>query len=250
MLKKEVKIYPDSHHLAHVVAELIISTGNLAIQDTGKFSLVLAGGTTPKQIYQLMGDPLFSSRIDWSRVHIFWGDERCVPPDHPESNYLMAYKALLQHIQIPKAHVHRIRGELEPVEAAIRYQKTLVKTLGKTPKFDLILLGMGTDGHTASLFPVIPINVDNETLVAAIYVGKLKSWRVTLTPVVINQAHQVAFVVSGPSKAISLKEVLQGEYQPEKYPSQLIDPKSGTLTWFIDHSSAEYLNIKSDNQLT
>jgi 6-phosphogluconolactonase len=155
--------------------------------------VALAGGSTPRAAYALLATEEFAARVDWSRVHVLWGDERCVPPDDPDSNYRMAREALLDKIPIPTENVHRIRGELPPDEAAAAYQAELEAVLGAGGRFDLVLLGMGVDGHTASLFPGTAALHEGERWVVAAFVDKLSAWRVTLTPVVLNAAAQVTF---------------------------------------------------------
>src|SRR5690606_983517 len=175
----------------------------------------------------------------------FWGDERTVPPDHPDSNYRMAKEALLDFVALPASNVHRISGELEPARAAAEYEQTLrsffAKRAGKT-RFDLILLGMGDDGHTASLFPDTEALNETERLVVANHVPKLDTWRITLTAPIINDAAHVAFLVAGAGKAAVLKRVLQGPRQPHKLPSQLIQPVDGELVWLLDKAAASELD--------
>jgi 6-phosphogluconolactonase len=178
--------------------------------------------------------------VDWARVHVFWGDERCVPPDHPESNYRLAREALLDHVPLPPANVHRIPTEQEPVQAAADYEQTLRRFFGpgSVPRFDLVLLGLGTDGHTASLFPGTPAVHEYERWVVAHYVSSLPAWRVTLTPAVLNAADQVTFLVAGEEKAGALKQVLAGPYQPDVLPAQVVRPAGGSLLWLVDDAAA------------
>jgi len=237
---RKIKILPDQDTLAGEAAALFFKTGLQAIQDTGRFSVTLAGGSTPKATYQkIVAESVIanaaqrreaiSSSLDWTKVHFFWGDERCVPPDHPDSNYLMVWNSLLIHLPVPYKNIHRMEGELDPGLAAQRYQDELERILGSQPHFDLVLLGMGTDGHTASLFPGTPAVSNNESWVAANYVQSMNTWRLTLTPVIINLAHNVVFIVSGESKAGVLREVFKGEYNPGLLPSQIIKPIGGNL---------------------
>jgi 6-phosphogluconolactonase len=168
-------------------------------------------------------------------VHVFWGDERCVPPDHPDSNYGMASRALLEPVEIPSENVHRILGELPPAEAAVAYRTELLEVLGEEGRFDLILLGLGTDGHTASLFANTTAIEERERGVVAVYVRELTSWRVTLTLPVINAARQVVFLVSGAAKAPVLARVRAGE----ALPAGMVQPEDGRLTWLVDRQAAE-----------
>jgi 6-phosphogluconolactonase len=238
-----IRTFSDQHEQALAVAEVFAQTGTHAIATEGRFTVSLAGGSTPKAAYQLLASPDFSTRLDWSKAHIFWGDERCVPPDHPESNYRMACETLIGEVPLPGSNIHRMEGELEPVEAARRYDKGLRTFFGNTPHFDLILLGMGTDGHTASIFPGTSALQETQAWAIANYVDKLSSWRITLTPGILNQARKIIFIVSGENKARPLQQVLMGEYQPEIYPSQLIKPISGNLTWLLDKSAAKFINL-------
>jgi len=169
-------------------------------------------------------------------VHVFWGDERCVPPEHPESNYRLAREALLDHVPLPLANIHRIHTEREPAQAAADYERTLRRFFGpgNAPRFDLVLLGLGTDGHTASLFPGTPAVQEHERWVVAHYVPSLAAWRVTLTPAVLNAADQVTFLVAGAEKAGVLDRVLNGPCQPDVLPAQVVRPAGGSLLWLVD----------------
>jgi 6-phosphogluconolactonase len=183
--------------------------------------------------------------VDWARVHVFWGDERCVPPDHAESNYRMAREALLDQVSIiPAQNVHRMRGEIDPEEAADGYETDLRACFGVSapPRFDLILLGMGDDGHTASLFPGAEAIREQARWVAAYYVEKLGAWRLTLTPVVLNAAANVIFLVVGAGKAARLREVLDGPYQPDRLPAQVVRPSDGRLLWMVDQAASSERN--------
>jgi len=240
---KTIHISDDSFDLAHKVCEHLVGLCQQAVREKGLFTLALAGGSTPKTIYQLLAGSHYTSQVTWSKVQIFWGDERCVPPDHPESNYRMGRETLLDHISIPAANIHRMEAELDPSEAAQRYEDTLLGVLKDPPRFDLILLGMGNDGHTASLFPGTSALDENIHWVAANYVSKLSSWRLTLTPGTINQAQNIAFIVAGESKAFPLQQVINGKYLPDIYPSQLIKPHQGNLTWFVDKLAAKLLEF-------
>lgn len=202
------------------------------------FSLVLSGGSTPRALYELLTE---TDEIDWLKVHIFWGDERCVPPDHADSNYRMAREALLDHVPLPHANIHRIRAEQDPEQAAESYEDELRHYLGPDGRFDLVLLGMGDDGHTASLFPETAALDETERLVLANNVPQLETWRITLTAPLINRARNVAFLVAGENKAAPLREVLHGPRQPHRYPAQMIAPENGRLVWFVDQAAAANL---------
>jgi 6-phosphogluconolactonase len=237
----DIQISSNANQLARKAAESFLEVGNQAIRENGRFSVALSGGSTPKAAYQLLRSPEFSAKIEWSSVHIFWGDERCVPPDHPDSNYRMTKATLLDHVPIPETNIHRMRGELEPQEAAAANEKDLKQFFGDSPHFDLILLGMGIDGHTASLFPGTAAIHEENRWAAAHYVDKLSSWRITLTPAIINRAKSIIFLISGESKAQPLQRVLHGRFQPNLLPSQIIAPNNGTLTWLIDEAAASLL---------
>ena len=244
-----ISIYADTESLSRAVADLFIEIANLAVNNKGCFSVALAGGSTPQKSYQLLASKDRADRVDWSKVHIFWGDERCVPPNDSDSNYHMAGETFINKLPIPTPHIYRIEGERIPSDAARYYQNRLREFFVGKPQFDLILLGMGEDGHTASLFPGTKALQNTKDWVSANYVEKLSTWRITLTPHVINQAGNITFIVSGKSKAKTLSEVLQGEYQPDRYPSQLIKPTQGILNWYIDKLAAKQLNLKKPPDL-
>jgi 6-phosphogluconolactonase len=238
----EIKTYPDASSLARAAAEQWVALAQAGIADHGRFSVALSGGSTPRTLYALLATKEFAARVEWSHVHVFWGDERCVPPDHLESNYRMARETLLDHVPVPPSNVHRIPSEQAPERAAAAYERTLralfVGHAGRYPTplpcFDLVLLGMGDDGHTASLFPGSAALYEQTRWVAANYVDKLGAWRVTLTPIAINAAAHVTFLVSGAGKAERLREVLSGPYQLDVLPAQIIRPTSGGLVWLVD----------------
>ncbi len=224
--------------VAKALADLFVRCGQDAIAARGRFDVSLAGGTTPTAAYELLGTPEYASELDWNKVEVYFGDERCVPPDHEQSNYKMAKDAFLERVGIPGANVHRIAGEDDPVDAAAAYRAELISRLGEEPRFDLVMLGMGPDGHTASLFPgTDPLEAD-EMLVRAVYSTSQKQWRITLTPRVLNGARTVVFAVAGAGKASMLKQVREGPYEPMKRPSQIIAPRDGRLIWLVDREAA------------
>lgn len=244
-----VMVCADQEELAARGAEHFAALAAKAIEGKGLFRVALSGGGTPKLMYCLLSAPPLAKRVDWASVHVFWGDERCVPPTHPESNYRLAQETLLERVPIPQDNVHRIRGELDPQAAASDYAQTLRKHFGlreaqETPQFDLIFLGLGADGHTASLFPNTDALKETSGWVAANYVEKLKNWRITLTAPAINAAAQVTFLVAGEGKAKTLKAVLEGSRQPRLYPSQLIEPAQGDLLWLVDEKAASLLESR------
>lgn len=235
----EIRRYVDPQALAQASAEYVVELAQRAIEEHGIFRIALSGGSTPKAMHRLLAKRPLSAQIDWTNVEVYWGDERAVPPEHELSNFRMARETLLNHLPIPQDNIYRIRGELDPEEASIEYGR-LLKVKGTY--LDLILLGMGDDGHTASLFPHTDVLYETKHRCQAHFVEKLDSWRITMTAdPMINQARHVAFMVSGEGKAKVLNEVINGLYQPEKYPSQLIKPIQGDLVWFIDEPAAKYL---------
>jgi 6-phosphogluconolactonase len=243
----EIKTFPDASSLARAAADQWIVLAEASIAGHGQFAVALSGGSTPRALYSLLATEEFAARVDWSRLHVFWGDERCAPPDHPESNYRMARQALLDHVPIPLSNIHRIPCEQEPRQAATAYEQTLhvffdggaVGRRAPLPRFDLILLGMGEDGHTASLFPGAAALEERTRWVVAYNVIKLGAWRVTLTPIVINAAAHVMFLVSGANKAERLRQVLTSPYRPDELPAQIIRPTHGRLVWLVDAAAAD-----------
>jgi 6-phosphogluconolactonase len=233
----ELLVAPSSDSLAMLAAERFTALASRAIAERGCFVAALPGGLTPGPVYALLADEPFVSQVDWGRVQILWGDERCVSPDHLDSNYRMACRALLDHVAVPPENVHRIPGELPPAGAAALYQAELRRVLGEEGRFDLVLLGMGADGHTASLFPNTTAVEERKREVVAVYVQKLASWRITLTLPVINAAHHVVFLVSGAAKAPVLARVHAGE----ALPAGLVQPEDGHLTWLVDRQAAAEL---------
>jgi len=243
---KKILTYHSQKEMISSAAAQFISIGLAAIQDRGRFSVTLSGGNTPKPLYEILASP-DADLLDWDMVHFFWGDERCVPPNHPDSNFNQANQVLLRPRSIKDENIHRIKAELQPKEAARKYQEEILSYFhGKIPRFDLILLGMGSDGHTASLFPgselVIGDHINKDCLVASNWVPKLDTWRITFTHHLINIAHNVLFLISGEDKAETLRSVLEGPSDHKLYPSQLIDPNEGDLTWHIDHEASTKLS--------
>jgi len=241
-LKPALEILPDAGALATRAAELVLEASNRATSVSETFSLALSGGSTPKTLYQLLADSdqRFCQKFPWSRTNFFWTDERHVGPDDPESNYRMVHEAMLSRVPVPQTNIHRIYGELKNAErAATSYEVELRKILGSSPRIDLVLLGMGADGHTASIFPGSDVLHETNLLVAAPWVDKLNSYRLTMTLPVLNNAQDVLFLVSGKEKAEMLSRVLTGaEHQ---YPVQAIQPNNGSLTWLLDSAAASML---------
>ncbi len=243
---REVLVVPDPGALAAAAAERFARIAETAVACAGRFTVVLAGGSTPKGLYARLAAEPYRSRIPWGQVHVFWGDERCVPPAHTESNFRMAWETLLQHVPVPPAQIHRMRGEdLDPDRAAAEYEGILRKVFalkaGALPRFDLVLLGMGHDGHTASLFPGSPALREVTRLVAAPSVAHLAAYRLTLTLSVLNEAAAIMFLVAGRDKASMLQRVLEGPERTDLLPAQLIWPRSGTVSWFVDAAASHLL---------
>jgi len=230
--------------VAQAEADAFVKDAGDAIAERGAFFVALAGGKTPKEAYGLLAQEPRRSRIDWTRVHVFFGDERCVPPDNGDSNYKMANDAFLREVNVPLDQIHRMRGEDDPAKAAADYAAELIRVMGKTPRFDLIMLGMGVDGHTASLFPGADPRADQDRLVRPAYVEKLSSHRITLTPLVINNARHVIVATEGLPKAPALYAVLKGPYDPSVHPIQIVAPSQGRLTWYVDRAAAAELTPK------
>ncbi len=236
----DLRVVPDAAQLAEEAARLFATQAAAAIAERGIFRVALSGGSTPKALYRLLADGT-TPPMDWPNVHLFFGDERHVPPDHPDSNYRMVKEALLSRAPVPEENVHRIRTEMpDAAAAAADYENVLRETfhlqVGEWPRFDLVLLGMGPDGHTASLFPWTPVLHERSRAAAAVWVPSMQTWRVTLTPPVFNHARRVLFLVSGAEKAETLHSVLEGPHDPERLPVQLIAPTDGTVQWLVDPS--------------
>jgi 6-phosphogluconolactonase len=237
MPDKEIKVIPNADALVVEAAERIADLASRAISRNGVFSLALSGGHTPEGLYRLLAGEDYRARIQWERVEIYFGDERCVPPDSDHSNYRMASEALLSRVPILPARVHRMRGEIDPESAAKEYGE-LLKRRFDDGGLDLVLLGMGDDGHTASLFPGTAALAEQRHRCVANYVEKLKAWRITLTAPFINRADAVMILVSGAGKASRAQEVLEGPRDPERLPIQLIQPRTGQLLWLLDADAA------------
>lgn len=235
-----IQIYPDGAGLITGTADFIADLAVRSIAERGRFTIALAGGSTPKPVYERLATPQYATRIDWSRVNIFFGDERCVPPEDLRSNYQMALGALCTHVPIPPGNIFRMLGEESPEQAALSYEAELRASLAGDV-FDLVLLGMGDNGHTASIFPGLAAVTETSRWVMAQYVEVMGMWRVTLTPVVINNARNIAFLTSGAGKAEMLRRVLQGPYEPVVLPSQVIRPAHGELHWLVDQQAAALL---------
>jgi 6-phosphogluconolactonase len=246
-VQREVRILADAAAIAKRAAQEFVQAATNAVEEKGSFAVALAGGSTPKALYGLLvNDPTLRAQIPWDKMHCFFGDERSVPPDHADSNFHMASEALLSKAPLKPEQISRIKGEYQDTEkAALEYQQTLRSyfnlTDGQVPRLDLVLLGMGNEGHTLSLFPGTKALHDNGRLVVRNWVGKLYTERVTMTAPMPNNAGLVIFMVTGADKALALKAVLEGPYEPEQLPSQLIQPKNGKLLWLVDTTAGSML---------
>jgi 6-phosphogluconolactonase len=231
----------DGAELARATAEHIIAILHEVLGKRDRAHIALAGGSTPRAVNALLTAPPRRDAVDWSRVVFWFGDERCVPPDDADSNYRMNRETLLDPLGIDPARIHRMRGEDDPTAAAADYDVILRRELGERPRLDLILLGMGPEGHTASLFPGTVAGIDNDKCCIAHYVPKLDKWRITLTPRAINDARNVAITAGGAEKADALHEVLEGVHDTDTYPAQIVHPYDGELRWFVDAAAASKL---------
>jgi 6-phosphogluconolactonase len=238
----EFLIFADAAELAREAARRFAELAVAFTSEAGRFTVALSGGSTPKAMFQILAEKPFADSLPWRSIYFFWGDERCVPHDHAESNYRMANETLLSKVPVPRENIFRIPAEDEDHErAAAIYSESLQTFFAEEqPGFDLVFLGMGPDGHTASLFPGTTALCAGGGA-AANYVDKLQSWRITLTADAINRARNVIFLVAGADKAPALKEVIEGPRNPKQYPSQLIMPSHGALLWMVDEAAAKLL---------
>jgi len=242
-----IKIFPNSDELNFFAAEKIVEIANKAIEENGRLTIALAGGSTPKSLYQLLAGAKFKNQVDWTKVFFFFGDERNVSSDDAESNYRMAKENLFASLQISDENIFRWQTELNDPKKIAEDYEVLLKVFfalfeDELPKFDLILLGIGADGHTASLFPFTEALKEGKKIVAVNWVEKLNTNRLTFTYPTINNARNVVFLISGESKAEALKEILEVEHQPEKYPAQAVKLNGGNLYWLIERRAAQLLN--------
>ncbi|HEX3465748.1 MAG TPA: 6-phosphogluconolactonase [Candidatus Elarobacter sp.] len=237
-----VTVLPDAQALAAAAADHFVATVRETLDARDFAHVALAGGSTPRAVNALLTAAPRRDTVDWSRVVFWFGDERCVPPDNSDSNYRMNRETLLDPLGIDAARVHRMRGEDDPGAAAADYDVVMRLELGDRPRLDLIMLGMGPDGHTASLFPGTVAGIDKDKSCIAHYVPKLDKWRITLTPRAINDARNVMITAGGAEKADALHEVLLGPRDTDAYPSQIVHPHDGDLRWFVDEAAASRLH--------
>jgi 6-phosphogluconolactonase len=245
----------DQEAVAREAARRFIGHAAAAIQQRGRFAVALSGGTTPKRLYELLAQESFRERVDWSLVHFFWGDERFVPSTNQASNYHMTEVALLNALELNNGNVHRVRTEMDSADAAAAaYEREIASFFqvgpGEIPKFDLVLLGLGTNGHIASLFPHSKLLNETARLVAAEYIDEVKQSRISLSAPVLNAAREVLFLVTGADKAGVVNEVLFGGEDPERLPAQLIHPHDGSETWLLDRAAAAALPKNSYQAVT
>ncbi len=241
----EIRKLATPQEMFEAAAQEIVQAADRAVAERGRFAIALSGGSTPKTLFTLLASNARSS-LNWERSFFFWSDERHVPPDNPDSNYRMAQEAMLSKVPVPNGNVFRVPAENpDAAAAALSYEQTLRKFFsagdGEIPRFDLILLGMGPDGHTASLFPGTAALGEEKRLVVANWVEKLNTSRITFTLPLLNAARCVAFLVSGGDKAEVLRTVLQSDAPGEQYPAKLVQPENGKLIWFLDRAAASAL---------
>jgi len=236
----EVRVFNTLETLSHEAANLFILQAQRSIAERDHFLAALNGGSTPARLFHLLAADHIDE-VDWGKIHLFWGDERCVPPEDPGSNYGQARDAMLSRVPIPDSNIHRIKGELAPDEASRDYSLALKDFASAPldwPRFDIVYLGMGEDGHTASLFPGSPVGMPEATMPVTANYRDRPAARVTLTPIVFNSARMIVFMAAGEKKAAPLAEVISGRYDPERYPAQRIEPNDGQLIWLVDEGAA------------
>ena len=247
----ELQVVPDAASLYQAAAAEFVKAAAVSIETQGSFSVALSGGSTPRGMFALMAGDGLRGQVRWDRVFFFWGDERHVPPDHADSNFRMAREALLSHLSLRDDQVFRIHSENTDAAAAAQEYESTVRQFfgvadGQFPRFDLVLLGMGPDGHTASLFPGTKALLEQTRVAVANWVGKFNAYRITMTAPVIDAAARVLFLIGGEDKAPALKAVLEGPLEVSQLPAQLIHPRDGSLVWLCDRASAHLLQTKKE----
>lgn len=249
MTNPSIQVFQNQADLIKKAGDLFVSVAKEAVAENGRFLIALSGGSTPKALFQLLATQAYATQIDWQNTRIFWGDERLVPPDDPGSNYKLAMDTLLSLVPIPIENIHRAKGELDVETAVVDYTQQLQQLAPPHqpfPQFDLALMGLGSDGHTASLFPgAIPNKETSQPVMAvtADYDGR-PAQRITLTPLLFNAARHILFLATGEKKATALAAVLNRQDTPEKWPAQRIQPTNGTVTWLVDAVAAQKLKIE------
>ncbi|MCX6121490.1 MAG: 6-phosphogluconolactonase [Ignavibacteriales bacterium] len=243
-----VQIWKTRNDLETSVASKIIDVMHRSLKKNTRCCIVLSGGETPKIVYRHMGQNKPNGSVDWSRVHVFFCDERAVPPDHPNSNYGMIEREWISHISIPPENVHRIKGEIDPTIASEKYEQEIRNVFGSAPVvFDFVLLGVGEDGHTASLFPGSDAVLEKKALVRSAFTQRFNNWRVTLTVPALNASHEIVFLAAGKKKASIVRRILDAKVPDTKLPASLIRPIEGSFCWMIDEEAA--LQLKEDSSI-
>jgi len=254
----ELHTYKDGEELSQAVAKWIADHIADTLKRQDRFAIALSGGSTPLRLHKLLAAPPYKERIDWSRLHVFWGDERAVPFEDTRNNAKMAFDSLLNFVPVPPAQIHVMRTDIPPEQSAAEYEKILHQYFVDAPgsggvaavqgaiaaaatSFDLVLLGMGDDGHTLSLFPGTAVIHEEQAWVKAFFLTSQDMYRITLTKTIVNRSARIAFLTTGSAKAHALREVLRGLYNPDLYPSQEIKPENGELHWFVDEAAAQEL---------
>jgi len=238
----ELHIYKTPDETIKGLADYFIQTVKIAIKEKNECTVVLSGGNSPKKLYELLASMDYGNQIDWDKVYFFFGDERYVPFNDPGNNGNMVKKALFEPLMIPDANIFYINTAVPPEESAKKYSQRILSYFKNNPvRFDLILLGLGDNAHTVSLFPHTPVLKEKKALVSAVYIQELFSYRITMTAALINEAHAISFLVYGDAKANAVHDVLEGEKDFETYPAQLIIPEDGVLHWFVDEDAAKSL---------
>ncbi|MDB5024424.1 MAG: pgl [Mucilaginibacter sp.] len=241
----KINIFNSEEEVLNALANYFVETAASSIASHGQFSVALSGGSSPKKLYVLLASPLFKDKVEWNKVHFFFGDERYVPQTDPQSNYLMAKKALLEPLDLSYKQIFPVDTSLSPEEAAKKYTTDIHHYFAGTDVcFDLILLGLGDNSHTASLFPHTPVLHDKTVAVKEVFLEDQQVFRITMTAQLINQAHHIAFLVYGQGKAIAVHHVIEDKKDIENYPAQLIKPQNGDLQWFLDRGAASELKNK------
>lgn len=242
----DIRVFKSESELSLAATRLVVAAAQSAIALNGRFLIALSGGSSPIGLFQLLSQPPDAGRIDWEQTHVFWGDERLVPPSDPGNNYNQAAGLLLRHVAIPPANIHRVLGEADAATAVTHYidqLQQLAEPGRNWPRFDLAIMGLGSDGHTASLFPgpIPPAETSQPVMAATADYGGRPAHRITLTPQVFNDAHHLLYLVMGAKKAEAVRAVLRGPQDPEKWPAQRIDPHDGQITWLLDEAAAGLL---------
>ena len=240
----QLHIYKNADELNEAFANWLINYINTTLQTQNKFTIALSGGNTPKKLNELLASEKYKHKIDWTKLHFFWGDERVVPLNDERNNAKMAFDTLLNCVSVIKENIHIIQTEnITPEQSAKQYENVLQQYFQKTTfSFDLVLLGMGNDGHTLSLFPYQPVINENKKWVSSFWLENQNMYRITLTALIVNKAKCVTFLVTGSDKSTALKEVLEGEKNIDMFPSQIIKPEKGLLYWFVDEAAASLLS--------